>query len=119
MRLQDTTYARGPRSLVELTQMLDGEGWAGQATAVDGALVRCATCGTTEPADALDVSGLYRTEGASDPADMAAVIAYRCGTCGTGNALVLAYGPNASGEEADVLAALPDHPAADDGEHRE
>jgi hypothetical protein len=47
---------------------------------------------------------------------MAAVVTYRCPNCATGNALVLAYGPNASGEEADVLAALPDAPAHGDGE---
>jgi len=118
VRLQDTTYARGPRTLVELTAMLADDGFGGTATAVEGGRVRCDACGHTEPADTLDVHSLYRTEGASDPADMAAVVAFSCGNCGSGNGLVLAYGPNASGEEADVLAALPDHPAADQGEHR-
>lgn len=62
--------------------------------------------------------GLYRTEGASDPADMAAVVAFNCGSCSAGNGLVLAYGPTASAEEADVLAVLPDRPSGADGEQR-
>jgi hypothetical protein len=83
-----------------------------------GALVRCEPCGTELPAADLPTEGLQRLEGASDPADMAAVVTFRCPNCEAGDVLVLAYGPNASGEEADVLAALSDRPAADDGERR-
>lgn len=96
--------------------MLADDGWAGQATAVDGASVRCESCGVTAAASTLTVAGLHRLEGASDPDDMAAVVTYRCPSCEVGNALVLGYGPTASGEEADVLLALPDAPAPGEGE---
>lgn len=54
---------------------------------------------------------LHRLEGASDPDDMAVVVAVTCPQCSVGSALVLSYGPTASGIEADVLRALPDAPA--------
>ena len=46
-------------------------------------------------------------EGASDPADMLAVMAAACPTCGDRSVLVVHYGPTAGPADADVLAALP------------
>lgn len=57
---------------------------------------------------------LCRVEGASDPDDMAAVVAVVCPRCSAKDALVLGYGPAASGADADVLLALPDPPPPPD-----
>jgi hypothetical protein len=93
-----------------VTDELAEGGWAAQATPVEGGSVRCEACGETVPAGDLQVESLHRVEGASDPDDMAAVIAVRCPRCSTGATLVLMYGPEASGADADVLLALPDAP---------
>jgi len=69
--------------------------------------VRCEACGQSTAADELAVDRLQRVEGASDPADMAAVVAFSCPHCSARDLLVLKYGPDTSGPEADVLAALP------------
>lgn len=97
-----------------MTNALAAEGWAEQATPLDGGLVRCEACGEASPASELEVHALSRVEGASDPADMAAVVAVVCPRCSTKDTLVLAYGPSASAADADVLLALPDPPPPDD-----
>jgi hypothetical protein len=70
--------------------------------------VRCEVCGEETPADELAVDSLARLEGASDPGDMAAVIAMTCPHCDAKDVLVVRYGPEASIADADVLSALPD-----------
>jgi hypothetical protein len=70
--------------------------------------VRCFSCDTEfAPADAA-VETLRRLEGASDPDDMLAVLPVTCPSCSVRGTLVLAYGPEASLEDSEVLAALPD-----------
>ena len=91
-----------------MTNDLTDEGWTEQATPLEGAAVRCEACGETTPADELAVETLQRVEGASDPADMAAVIAFTCPHCSARDLLVVNYGPAASAADADVLAALSD-----------
>jgi hypothetical protein len=96
--------------LEDATRYLADEGYGGQAIPLEGGVVRCATCNTETPGAELTIDALYRLDGASDPDDMAAVIALKCPSCGVGASLVLAYGPNASAEDMDVLIALPDPP---------
>ncbi|MBW8826168.1 MAG: hypothetical protein JF603_07450 [Acidobacteria bacterium] len=110
MKLQDTTYARGAESLVDATRQLAEEGWGGQATPMEGGSIRCDSCGVASPAGRFGVDGFHRQEGASDPDDQSAVVAITCPACSAKAALVLHYGPAASPEDADVLAALPDPP---------
>jgi hypothetical protein len=69
--------------------------------------VRCGECRTDSPAADVHVDGVERLEGASDPGDMVAVIAGTCPACGARGTLTLSYGPGASADDADVLAALP------------
>ena len=68
----------------------------------------CGNCGDTVPADEIAIEALERVEGASDPADMAAVVGFTCPHCSSRDLLILKYGPAASGAEAYVRAALPD-----------
>ena len=93
-----------------MTGFLAEQGWSEQATPLEGALIRCEPCGQTSPADEVGVDSLHRVEGASDPDDMAVVVAITCPHCGSQDALVLTYGPEASAADADVLLALPDAP---------
>jgi hypothetical protein len=51
---------------------------------------------------------LRRLEGASDPADMLAVVALECGVCNASGTMVLGYGPAAADADSDVLRALQD-----------
>jgi hypothetical protein len=93
-------------TLTDVSRQLDADGFDGQFRAEPGALIQCLTCRETTPATSLDANDMTRLEGESDPADMAMVVALRCPACGTGGTLILNYGPDASAEEADVLAAL-------------
>jgi hypothetical protein len=70
--------------------------------------VRDEETGTEVAAGELVVGSVHRVEGASDPDDMALVAAVTFPGSGTKATLVLAYGPEASGADADVLLALPD-----------
>jgi hypothetical protein len=97
-----------------LTSGFARDGWTGQATPVEGGLVRCDGCGAPFPAADVGVDALARVEGASDPADEAVVIAVTCPGCSSRSVLVLSYGMNAEIADADVLLALPDPPAPGD-----
>ena len=101
---------------MEVTGDLAERGWTCQSTPVEGGSVRCESCGESAPAAEVQVDSLYRVEGASDPDDMAAVVAVTCPRCAAKGALVLKYGPEASGAAADVLLALPDPPAGTEAE---
>ncbi len=99
-------------------------GFTGQFEVATGATVRCATCEVVSDAADVPMHSLRRVEGASDPADMAALVALTCPSCGERGTLVLTYGSAASPEEGDVLGAFRDRrhddvapPAAAPGEH--
>lgn len=85
---------------------LEAEGFVGQFVPLEAGAVRCATGGHAFSANSSVVERSRRLEGASDPADMLIVLGVRCPICATLGTLVLHYGPEASAEEADVLAAL-------------
>jgi hypothetical protein len=95
-----------------VTNALAEQGWAEQATPIDDGRVRCEVCGEATAADELVIEAFARLEGASDPDDMAAVVAFTCPRCDARDVLVLKYGPEASAAEADVLLGLSDPPAS-------
>ncbi len=99
-------YASDGTTLVEVIRRLEDEGYTSQMAAEPGCLIRCFACRTDSPATAVHLDALRRTEGASDPADMVAVAAVHCPSCGARGTVVLKYGPGASPEEAEVLALL-------------
>ena len=69
--------------------------------------MKCGACRTESPAADVGVDGVERLEGVSDPGDMVAIVAGTCPACGARGTLTLSYGPSASADDADVLAALP------------
>jgi hypothetical protein len=102
-------YLQGEaQSLAGITSRMQKRGFTAHFGARPGATVMCFTCRAATGASRFDVRELRRLEGASDPADMLAVAALRCGGCGSLGTIVLGYGPGASLEDAEVLAALPD-----------
>ncbi len=103
-------------SLVGVLAELERAGWTGQFMAVAGALIRCLTCRTDFPADEAAADQVRRLEGASDPADMVIVVLLICPSCATRGTLTAHYGPEASGEESDVVAALARTPAPGPGD---
>lgn len=93
-------------TLDEVLAAYSADGFAGSMVFVDECELRCTTCRTVSPANTLTFTSMRRMEGASDPADMLAVVAVRCPACSTGATLVLHYGPTASLEEASVLRLI-------------
>jgi hypothetical protein len=96
-------------TMLEVLESYGRAGYTGDFSVGDDAEVLCHTCRQrSAPAD-LIVTSLRRLEGASDPADMMAVVALTCPQCGTDGTLVVNYGPESSAAQAQVLVALPDH----------
>lgn len=96
------------RTLSELISTFETEGYRGQMAAREGGFVMCLSCQMESEAGEMQLDALERMEGASDPADMLAVAALVCPVCNTSGTLVLGYGPEASADDADVLASLGD-----------
>jgi len=95
-------------TLTGVLKAFEDDGYLGQFRAVDGGRVECLTCRSLSPAADIPAVALRRLEGASDPADMLAVVALLCPVCGTRGALVLNYGPESTPEDAAVLSDLED-----------
>jgi hypothetical protein len=108
---QESGPTSEPSDNTTLMEVLDGYRTAGFAIdifAEDGATVRCGSCDSVMAAAKLTMHSVRRLEGASDPADMMAVIATSCPVCASQGTMVLAYGTNASPEEGEVWLALSD-----------
>lgn len=99
-------YASDGTTLVEVIRRFEADGYTAQMAAVDDGRIRCFACHQDSPAQDVALDLVRRTEGASDPADMAAVAALRCPRCGAKGTVALKYGPLATPEEAEVLALL-------------
>ena len=95
-------------TLGDLLAAFEVEGYRGQMAARPGGFVLCTGCHQESQAEELEVDGLERVEGASDPDDMLAVVAVVCPICQTHGTLVVGYGPEAGPDDADVLARLGD-----------
>lgn len=100
-----------PSDNTTLTEVVDGyraNGFAGDFWVEGDTVIRCGTCDSTAPAERFSAHSIRRLEGASDPADMAAVVATTCPICQAQGTLVVAFGPMASPEDLDVLGAIRD-----------
>lgn len=99
-------YASDGTTLVEVIGQLEADGYTGQFAAVEGGRVRCFTCHQDSDAEEVPLDFLRRTEGASDPDDMVAVVALTCPRCDAKGTVALKYGPEATIEEDEVLDRL-------------
>jgi hypothetical protein len=92
-------------SLASVLAGLQNGGFGGNLRR-SGSDVVCGTCQSVLRPDELLVHRLRRLEGASDPADMLAVVAATCPGCGTDGTLVLGFGPSADPDDGALLVAL-------------
>jgi hypothetical protein len=92
-------------TLTEVLEVFRAHGYREDFRIDDDGSVRCCGCGTPQPPGAVTLDGLVRVEGASDPADMAAVLAIRCPVCGQRGTAIVRFGPEAGpGDVAFLLA---------------
>lgn len=96
-------------TLAEVMAALESAGFTAQMAARPGAVILCFTCHRESPASEVQLGPLGRTEGASDPADMLAVVGLTCPRCGARGTVVLGYGPEADPDDAEVLLSLGIH----------
>ena len=105
------TPTEQPSDNTTLIEVIDGYQAAGFVTAFwaeEGGLVRCGQCQSVLAASKISMQSVRRLEGASDPADMATVVATSCPVCGAEGTMVLTYGPAASEVDAGVFSAMSD-----------
>jgi hypothetical protein len=103
--------AGAPSDGTTMTAVLDrlrGEGYDGDFTVGEGASLACRACGTESAAAEVGVEEIRRLEGASDPADMAAVLALVCPVCSARGTAIVRFGPEAGADDAEVLRAVED-----------
>jgi hypothetical protein len=92
-------------SMFELIRDLESDGYTADMIPDDGR-VRCRECDEASPPGEFEATGLRRSEGASDPDDMVAVVGLTCPRCGAKGVFVGHYGAEAAPEDADVLRQL-------------
>lgn len=98
----------GPSTMIELLADLRGQGFERDMYVTADGLVSCGACGHAAAPTDLVLHALRRLEGASDPADEAAVLAVECRVCGGRGTTIVRYGPEASPQDAAVLLAVED-----------
>ncbi len=104
----DATEPLEATTVVGLLSRYAADGYDTELMVTRDGQIRCLACDhESDPADT-DLDSMQRVEGASDPDDLQVIAALTCPNCGAKGAIVVAYGPNGSPEDADVLAALDD-----------
>jgi len=98
----------GDRTILEVLGDLEAMGFTGQFMPQSGSQVECVACHRSSPADETVLRHLRRLEGASDPADMLAVVGLACPHCGALGTAVLGFGPEATAVDDEVLSSLED-----------
>ena len=93
-------------TLTEIIATLEAAGFTGQMAAREAGMLACLTCRQLNPASDFKLGAMRRTEGASDPDDMLAVVGLTCPNCGAQGTAVLGYGPESDHDDAEVLAHL-------------
>ncbi|MDP1805555.1 MAG: hypothetical protein Q8K72_10345 [Acidimicrobiales bacterium] len=93
-------------TLTEIIATLEAAGFTGQMAARAGGAMQCLTCRQESPANDFRLGAMRRTEGASDPADMLAVVGLTCPKCGAKGTAVLGYGPETDPDDAEVVVRL-------------
>jgi hypothetical protein len=92
--------------LGEIMGTMDAAGFSAQMAARPGGLILCFTCRQESPASEFTLEAQRRTEGASDPDDMLAILGLVCPRCQARGTAVLGYGPEADPDDAEVLLHL-------------
>jgi hypothetical protein len=96
-------------TLVAVLAAYAAEGFDTDFFVTSEAMLRCGACRAAHAPTGVILHGLRRLEGASDPADMAAVLCLECPSCGAKGTAVVRFGPEAGPQDDEVLAAVEDH----------
>lgn len=96
------------RTLSGVLEHLKEDGFTGDMFVTPDAMVRCGACHADAEPASLQLHTLRRIEGASDPADEAAVLAVTCPSCGAQGTAIVRYGPEAEPQDDEVLKAVED-----------
>jgi hypothetical protein len=96
-------------TMVEVLAELAEQGFVENFGVTRNGRIRCGACHTEEDPTGMHLHGLRRLEGASDPADMAAILSLVCPHCEAKGTAVVMFGPGASEEDLAVLEAVEDH----------
>lgn len=99
---------RDATSLVALLEAYRARGFTTDFSVLDDGRLACGACRVRSDPEAASLERLRRVEGASDPADMAAVLGIECPSCGAKGTAVVRFGPEASAGEADLLRRIGD-----------
>jgi hypothetical protein len=98
-------------TLTEILATLDAAGFSAQMAARPDGMIQCLTCRQESLAGDFQLEAIRRTEGASDPDDMLAVVGIVCPKCSARGTAVLGYGPGADPDDAEVVVRLGVPPA--------
>lgn len=112
--MHETTDPAEASTLTDVLAAYGRGGFTSSFSAAPETQMDCHECDGRFPAADVAMSSLRRLEGASDPADMLAVVALTCPKCSAKGTAVLGYGPAAAPEDGDVLGVLRDHRADPD-----
>jgi hypothetical protein len=96
------------RTLSGVLERLREDGDTGDMFVTEEAKVRCGACHVDAEPASLQLNMIRRIEGASDPADEAAVLALTCPSCGAQGTAIVRYGPEAGPQDDEVLRAVDD-----------
>jgi hypothetical protein len=108
----DTTMTE--TTMTDVLAQYAAAGFGGDAFAAAGGEIICGTCSSCVAPAQVAIEAISRLEGASDPSDMAAVLAIVCPICQTKATLVLKFGPEASVDEVAIWQHLsPINPTAE------
>ena len=97
------------RTLTEVLEDLRRLDFTNDVRVTPEGMLCCRVCEHCIAAQDMDLLHLRRVEGASDPADMAAVLGLRCVACGALGTAIVRFGPEASRGDEMVLQHVPDH----------
>ncbi len=93
-------------TLGEILRTLEAAGFTAQMAARPVGQIICLACRQESAAADFDLQAMRRTEGASDPDDMLAVVGLACPNCGARGTAVLGYGPDSDPDDAEVVLRL-------------
>jgi hypothetical protein len=98
----------GESTITEVLAAYAEGGFSSSFVVTDDSELECLECQSVNPPAKFSMSSLRRLEGASDPADMVAVVALTCPVCGARGTTILGFGPSATAQDAGVLKMLQD-----------
>jgi hypothetical protein len=93
-------------TLVEVLAAFEADGFSGQFSATEDGKLRCYSCHRDLRPSRAEIVATRRLEGASDPDDMLMVLALNCPHCASAGTAVIAYGPESTPGESELLLGL-------------